>query len=81
MRIQVDRGQLPVPSLVLFLLTHVMGMVDLGRDGKTAWQVPFEFRGHRVTIASQKFGLPVYVIPAPGSEETAEAVVGTVHRM
>jgi hypothetical protein len=45
-RIQVDRGQLPVPSLVLFLLTHVMGMVDLGRDDKTAWQVPFEFRGH-----------------------------------
>ena len=55
-RIDVERNKLPVPGLVLFLLLGVMGMTDLGRDDKTAWQVPFSFRGHRVTMASQKFG-------------------------
>ena len=77
-RIDVERNKLPVPRLVLFLLLGVMGMTDLGRDDKTVWQVPFSFRGHRVTMASQKFGLRLYVIPAPGSEETAEVIAGQV---
>src|SRR5258708_6475188 len=77
-RIEVERNQLPVPGLVLFLLLGVMGMSDLGRDDKTAWQVPFSFREHRVTLASQKFGLRLYVVPAPGSEETAEAIARQV---
>ena len=77
-RIDVERNKLPVPGLVLFLLLGVMGMTDLGRDDKTAWQVPFSFRGHRITMASQKFGLRLYVIPAPGSEETAELIARQV---
>jgi hypothetical protein len=77
-RIDVERNKLPVPGLVLFLLLGVMGMTDLGRDDKTAWQVPFSFRGHSVTMASQKFGLRLYVHPAPGSEETAEVIAGQV---
>ena len=74
----MERNKLPVPGLVLFLLLGVMGMTDLGRDDKTAWQVPFSFRGHRVTMASQKFGLRLYVIPASGSEETAEVIARQV---
>jgi hypothetical protein len=77
-RIDVERNKLPVPGLVLFLLLGVMGMTDLGQDDKTAWQVPFSFRGHRVTMASQKFGLRLYVIPEPGSAETAEVIAGQV---
>ena len=77
-RIDVERNQLPIPGLVLFLLLGVMGMTDLGRDDKTAWQVPFSFRGHRVTMASQKFGLRLYVIPEPGSGETAEVIAEQV---
>jgi len=77
-RIDVERNKLPIPGLVLFLLLGVMGMTDLGRDDKTAWQVPFSFCGHRVTMASQKFGLRLYVIPASGSEETAEVIARQV---
>lgn len=47
-RIDVERNQLPIPGLILFLLLGAMGMTDLGRDDKTAWQVPFSFRGHRL---------------------------------
>lgn len=74
----VEPKDLPVPPLVLFLLTEVMGMVNLGLDEKTAWHVPINFRGHRVTIASQKFGLRLYVVPVEGSGETAEVIAAEV---
>jgi len=51
--IAIDRDDLPVPSLVLFVLTRTMGLVDLGEHEKTRWHVPFGFRGHRVTLALQ----------------------------
>lgn len=70
----VEPSQLPVPGLVLLLLTQGLGFVNRGIDEKTAWQVPIGFRGHRVTVASQKFGLRLYVAPNEGSEESAEDI-------
>jgi hypothetical protein len=76
--VRVEPTDLPVPSLVLFLLTRVMGMVNLGLEEKTEWHVPVNFRGHRVTIASQKFGLRLYVIPTEDSDETVTAIAAEV---
>jgi hypothetical protein len=78
--VSVGPTDLPVPPLVLFLLIEVMGMVNLGLNEKTAWHVPVQFRGHRVTIANQKFGLRFFIIPAEGSDETAEAIAAEVAR-
>lgn len=78
--VRIEPKDLPVPGLLLFLLTEVMGLVNLGPDEKTAWHVPLAFRGHRVTVASQKFGLRMYVVPADGSSEGAEAIATEVRR-
>jgi hypothetical protein len=76
--VRVEPTDLPVPSLVLFLLTNVMGMVNLGREEKTEWHVPVTYRGHRVTVASQKFGLRLYVLPTENSGEAAGAIAAEV---
>jgi hypothetical protein len=78
--VRVPPSDLPVPGLVLFLLTTVMGMRNLGREEKTAWHVAVGFRGHRVTVANQKFGLRVYVVPVEGSTEPAEQIAKDVVR-
>jgi hypothetical protein len=78
--IPVDRDELPVPGIVLLLLTDVMGMVNLGIHEKTAWYVPVGFRGHRVTISLEKFGMRVYVVPAKDSDERPEDIAREVIR-
>lgn len=78
--IAIDRDDLPVPSLVLFVLTRTMGLVDLGMHEKTRWHVPFGFRGHRVTLALQKFGMRMYIDVAKGSGESAQAIADDVVR-
>ena len=73
-RVRIAPKELPVPGLLLFLLTRIIGLRDLGPDEKTAWHVPMGFRGHRVTIANQKFGLRLYIHPNKDSGESAEDV-------
>jgi len=72
--IPVDRDEIPVPGIVLLLLTEVMGMVNHGIHEKTAWYVPVGFHGHRVTIALEKFGMRIYVVPAKDSDERPEEI-------
>lgn len=47
----------PVPRVLLFLLTEVMGLEDRGSNEKTAWEVDFEYQGVLVTLAHRKFGV------------------------
>jgi hypothetical protein len=77
----IDRDDLPLPSLVLFVLTRTMGLVDLGVHDKTRWHVPFGFRGHRVTLAFQKFGMRMYIDVAKESGESAQAIAADVVRI
>jgi hypothetical protein len=79
-RVAVGPTELPVPGLLLFLLTEVMGLTNLGPDEKTAWHVAMGFQGHQVTIASQKFGLRMFVVPKDGSDEGPEAIAQEVLR-
>lgn len=78
--VRIEPRDLPVPGILLFLLTRIMGCVNLGRDEKTAWHVPLAFNGHRITVANQKFGLRMYVVPAEGSAESAEDIATEVTR-
>jgi hypothetical protein len=72
--VRIAPKELPVPGLLLFLLTRIMGLRNLGPDEKTAWHVPMRFRGHRVTIASQKFGLRLYIRANSDCRESAEEI-------
>ena len=78
--VAVDRDDLPLPSLVLFVLTRTMGLLNLGMHEKTRWHVPFAFRGHNVTLAFQKFGMRMYINVATSSSEDAQAVADNVVR-
>lgn len=78
--VRVEPSDLPVPGLVLLALTRVMGLANLGLDEKTAWHVPLTFRGHRVTIAHQKFGLRLYIVPAHGTAEAPEPIGAEIVR-
>ena len=73
-RVRIEPKELSVPGLVLFLLTRIMGLRNLGPDEKTAWHVPIGFRGHRVTIASHKFGVRLYIHANRDSRESAEDI-------
>lgn len=78
--VSIDRDDLPLPSLVLFILTRTMGLPNLGVHEKTRWHVPFAFRGHRVTLAFQKFGMRMYIGVAAGSSEAARLVADDIIR-
>lgn len=58
--VRIEPGALPVPALALMAL-EIAGCKNLGRDEKTAWQIPFGFDGVNATLTSQKFGVRMYV--------------------
>jgi hypothetical protein len=81
-RIEIEWADLPVPALVQFTLVDVLNLDDWGRAEKTAFQIPFCYRGVRCMVAHQKFGLRLYV--ASEDEETARnlraEIVGKLSR-
>lgn len=58
---RIDPTRLPVPALIRFTLADVLGLTDWGRSEKTAWEIPFVYRGTRCTIAHRKFGVRLSV--------------------
>lgn len=69
----VDHRRLPLPHIVRVVFAY-LGSHDLGRAEKLAWEHTFEVDGVPCSIASQKFGLRLY-IDAETMPEKAEAEV------
>lgn len=59
--VSVPYSELPVPRLVQWVLQDFLGGEDTGREEKLAWQILFYFDNRRCALASQKFGLRLYV--------------------
>lgn len=63
--------EIPVPRVAWFVLTNVMGLPDVGRSEKTAWEIDFAYREVPVTLAHRKFGvrLEVWGVREPEAAE------------
>lgn len=59
-RFEVDPARLPLPGLVQLAL-DLLGCTNLGRAEKLAWEYPFTVDGVGCSLASQKFGLRLYI--------------------
>jgi hypothetical protein len=57
-----------------FVLGHIVGCHDFGRDEKLAWEYALTFEGVSMTLAFQKFGLRAYVDTSVGDEPQATAL-------
>lgn len=73
-KFMVDHHMLPLPAIVrvvfLFLNSN-----NLGRAEKLAWEHPFQVDGVPCSIASQKFGLRLYIsVDGVPEEASAEAL-------
>jgi hypothetical protein len=73
-KIAVDRRRLPLPDIVRIVFVF-LGSHDLGRAEKLAWEHTFQVDGVPCSIASQKFGLRLYIDGEAVPEEAdAEAL-------
>lgn len=81
-RVALDPEAFP-DAVLAYLLEVVLGLVDLGRHEKLAWEYPFTYRGVTCSVASEKLGLRLRVArggasPADESllaEEVVDALV------
>lgn len=60
MKFNVSRDEWPVPSLIRYGLL-LIGLRDLGQREKTAFIIPFGFRGRSCAVSLEKFGMRLYV--------------------
>ncbi len=69
----LKRGIFPVPMLVRYLLVNILNFIDLGRQEKTMWIVPFYYEKLPFMISFEKFGLRFYYALYAKPEEVREA--------
>lgn len=60
--VPLDRKVLPVPELIPFILSGVLGFPNLGRGEKIRWQICFKYKNVLCNIAHQKFGVRLYYL-------------------
>jgi hypothetical protein len=59
--IQVSPEHIPVPRAAWFVLTSILGLTDLGRQEKVAWEIDFDFLAVPMTLSDRKFGVRLFV--------------------
>lgn len=81
-RVNVPAERLPVPGSVALVMRLLLDAHSLARAEKLTWEFPFTFRGRPCSIASEKFGLRLYLgeDPAGGPDAASDsaAVARTV---
>ena len=77
----LDNRLVPEPAVLLFLLKEVLGLANLGRFEKTAWEAVFLFHGHRGSIADRKLGVQLYLDrTAFGSRSEAAVAAAAIRK-
>ncbi len=74
LRIHVNPDDVPVPTVARFVLKDILGLKDLGRWEKTAWEINFDFRGVPMTLAHRKFGVRLEVWSGSRTDMDPEAI-------
>lgn len=59
MKFTMSRDEWPVPYLIRYALL-LIGLKDLGPWEKTAFYIPFRYRGRAAAVAFEKFGMRLY---------------------
>jgi hypothetical protein len=57
---RISRDTFPVPRLLRFLFSSVLGFPEMSRLDKMHWCLVFRYRGHLCFLADGKFGLRFY---------------------
>lgn len=57
---RISRDTFPVPCLLRFLFSSVLGFPEMSRLDKMHWCLVFRYRGHLCFMADEKFGLRFY---------------------
>jgi hypothetical protein len=81
-KFEVDHRRLPLPDIVRVVFLF-LGSNNLGRAEKLAWEHTFQVDGVPCSIASQKFGLRLYIdvdaVPAQAEADAlAERITGAI---
>ncbi|MCQ6271005.1 hypothetical protein M8J71_10970 [Pseudarthrobacter sp. R1] len=74
MKFSVARDEWPVPYLIRYALL-LIGLEDMGRWDKTAFRIPFRYRGRAAAITYEKFGMRFYLQHASQDEADRTAAV------
>ena len=72
-RIPIDRKVIPVPELIPFILSNILGFPNLGQGEKIRWQICFKYKNTLCNIAHQKFGINLYYKKLDSEDEEVHA--------